>query len=105
MSLQAKRFATSSRRFATLVLAFRCGAHPRLLTVLACQHAETDRGSARHREVLHGPRGFLADQIVVAGLAADDAAERHIAVEAVAGGIPLARLHGDRDGHRNLEGA
>ena len=79
-------------------LAFDIGAHARLLTVLARQHAETDRGLVRQREFLHGPRGLLADQVIVARLAADDAAKRHIAVI----GDRAAASNGDRG--RYLQG-
>ena len=61
------------------------------------EHAEADGEPLAQRQILEAARAFGADQIVMAGLAANDAAQRDIAVEAV------AREMRELDRRRNLE--
>src|SRR6185312_1979607 len=68
----------------------------RLRLVLAGGDAEADRQTVAAGEVLQAARALVADMVVMAGLAADHAAERDIAVE-------LPRLRGELDRAGKLE--
>src|SRR6185437_9949869 len=95
---------TGARRFAALVLAVDAGARERLRLVLDGEDAEADGGAVLQRQLLQAARALAADIVVMGRLAADDAAERDIAVEATAD-IVAARLDGDADRGGYLEGA
>src|SRR5262249_37396597 len=93
-----------ARRLAALVLALGLGARQALRLVLDGEDAEADGDAVFEGEVLQPARALLADIVVMRRLAADDAAERDIAVETPLGALAPA-LDGDADRCRNLEGA
>src|SRR5262245_63376913 len=67
------------RRVAALVAPVDAGALPGLFAAFAGQDAETDRHGMLHGELMQGPGRFPRHDIVMGGLAADDATERHAA--------------------------
>src|SRR5262245_2745217 len=67
------------RRVAALVSPVDAGALPGLFAAFAGQDAETDWHGMLHGELMQGPGRFSRDDIVMGGLAADDATERHAA--------------------------
>src|SRR5262245_16868129 len=67
------------RRVATLVAPIDSGALPGLLAAFAGQDAETDRHGMLHGQLMQGAGRFPRHDIVMGGLAADDATERHAA--------------------------
>ena len=88
------------RRLAALVLAVDAGARQRLRLVLDGQDAEADGELLLEREVLQAARALAADIIVMRRLAADDAAERDVAVEARVARAVRLRLDGEADRRR-----
>src|SRR3546814_9197350 len=93
------------RRVAALVLAVHVGARPGLLVVLAGDDAIAERQGVLAGEVLQLAGALAADVVIVRGLAADDAAEGDVAVEAVAPREEVHRAHRHADRRRALEGA
>src|SRR3546814_13213518 len=93
------------RRVAALVLAVHVGARPGLLVVLAGDDAIAERQGVLAGEVLQLAGALAADVVIVRGLAADDAAEGDVAVEAVAPRAEVHRPHRHADRRRALEGA
>src|SRR3546814_2058579 len=84
------------RRVAALVLAVHVGARPGLLVVLAGDDAIAERQGVLAGEVLQLVGALAADVVIVRGLAADDAAEGDVAVEAVA---PREEVHRRSEEH------
>src|SRR3546814_9363622 len=84
------------RRVAALVLAAHVGARPGLLVVLAGDDAIAERQGVLAGEVLQLAGALAADVVIVRGLAADDAAEGDVAVEAVAPREEVNRAHRHR---------
>src|SRR6185437_5902273 len=87
------------RRLAALVALVDPGARQRLLLVLDGKNAEADRQMVLESEALQPMRAFRADMLVMRGLAADDAAQRRIAV------IGVLRRRGEADRGRDFERA
>src|SRR5271170_8251668 len=80
-----------------MVAALGWRAYERLRLVLDGQDAIADGQPVAHRELLQPARTLGADVIVMRGLAADHAAERHEPVKT------LARPRGDPNRGRNFE--
>src|SRR5947208_2864970 len=92
-------------RFPALVLLVRPRSCQRLRLVLDGENAETHRELMLDREPLQAARALAADIVVMRGLAADDAAQRDIAVKARLARAPRLSLDGKADRRRYLEGA
>jgi hypothetical protein len=83
------------RRRAALVALVESGAHLRLGRGVDGEDAVSDRNLPTDADVHQGARGLSRDDVVMAGLAADDAAERD---DAVIGGPGAARrIERERD--------
>ena len=91
------------RRAAPLVQFADARAGPGLRFVFDGQDAVAERQAPGHREVHQGARALARDDVVMAGLAADDAAERHRRIVGRAG--RRGRIEGDGDRRRDFEGA
>ena len=86
-------------RAAALVQLVDPGAGPGLLVILDRQDAVAERDAARDREIHQRPRALAGDDVVMPGLAADDAAERDHRVV----GLPSVRGRVERDGDGRRE--
>src|SRR5260370_1734699 len=91
-----------TRRFAALILAIDAGAQQRLRLVLDGEDTIADGGAVLQRDLLKAACALGAYIVVMRGLAANDATERDIAVEAAAD-VVAAPLDGDADRRRDLE--
>ena len=95
-ALDAQHGERRLRRAAALVQFGDAGAGPGLRLGLDGEDAVAERQAARDREVHQRARALAGDDLVVARLAADDAAERHRGVVGRSG--RFRRIEGDGDG-------
>ena len=79
MLLELHQSEAGARRVAPLVASVDARPLPGLLSALAGQNAEADRDGVLHGELMQAGGGFASDDVVMRGLAADDAAERDAA--------------------------
>ena len=96
---------TGPRGRRALVAPGHRGPRPGLVAVLGRHHPEAERERVLAHQVLDRARALLGHELIVAGLAADDAAERDIAVEAAAQRREIERADGHLDRRGNLEHA
>src|SRR5713226_6763786 len=105
MALQLDHGEAGIGGLAALVLAVDAGARQRLRLVFHRENAEADGEAVLERELLQPTRALAADIVVMRRLAADDAAERDIAVEARLARAVRLRFDGKPDRRRDLEGS
>src|SRR5690242_6834662 len=105
MTLQLDHRQASMGRLPALVLLV--GPRPRqcLRLVLDGENAEADGELMLDSELLQAARALAADIVVMRRLAADDTAQRHIAVKPRLARTACLGLDRETDCRRNLEGA
>src|SRR5262245_2415563 len=100
MLLEPHQSEAGLRRVAALVAPVDAGALPGLFAAFAGQDAETDWHGMLHGELMQGSGRFPRHDIVMAGLAADDATERDAA--AMAAGLSHEAI-GKREAERKRD--
>src|SRR5512143_212161 len=100
MLLKLHQGEAGSRRVAPLVAPIDARPLPGLLAALASEDAEADRHGVLHGELMKSGGRFARHDVVMGGLAADDAAERDAAAMAP---CPADKAVGEREAERERD--